>query len=301
MFHSSLSPINQRNICCLLNYVKVCLFVIYTLPDNNISYILVRIVVCWYSADNQLLVVVCWTLWFRFVPLRNGEFCLSMLVFNTGMCIGILVCISNFGFLILFVFGLLNFGFDALFSYLCVQIDNENWGIPPSCMKERIYQIMKESGMNQKEFSQTTGIAPATLSSIFNGRTSATLNHAQALHQRFPNLRMEWLMFGEGQMYHEGSSSSILEDGNLTQSAEVSLEEFPVEFVSSSQIGDGEAEETERGAAFSALSQVRPALNRMSEKLEEMGKFLDRPQRKVIEVRIYFDDGTYEVFSGPAT
>lgn len=172
-------------------------------------------------------------------------------------------------------------------------------GIPYCIMKDRIYQIMKESGMNQKEFSQTTGIAPATLSSIFNGRTSATLNHAQALHQRFPTLRMEWLMFGEGQMYKDGSNPSLFERSDAQSSLEHANDEFPTEFSFPIQPRTLQKEETEGESISSSVNQVQPTLNRMVDKLDQMAKYLDKPQRKVVEVRIYFDDGTYEVFSGP--
>ena len=81
---------------------------------------------------------------------------------------------------------------------------------------------MKQEGLNQKEFAATTGISPATLSSIFNGRTSPTLNHAEALHRRFPKLNMSWLLFGEGDMYqiekraeNSGSSDSTDLSGGL--------------------------------------------------------------------------------------
>lgn len=31
--------------------------------------------------------------------------------------------------------------------------------------------------------------------------------------------------------------------------------------------------------------------------LREVVKYIDKPQRKITEIRIFFDDGTYEVFS----
>ena len=32
--------------------------------------------------------------------------------------------------------------------------------------------------------------------------------------------------------------------------------------------------------------------------VRETIKYIDKPQRKIIEIRIFFDDGTFEVFSG---
>ena len=161
-------------------------------------------------------------------------------------------------------------------------------------MKERIHQIMKESGMNQKEFSQATGIPTATLSNIFNGRTSATLNHALALHRRFPNLRMEWLLFGEGEPYLSGSSS------------ESAPESFQPTFDSSGldYIVDTPSTETPMSDVASTVSShvansetPVSALSCQGESVQDTVRNVNKPTRKIVELRVFFDDGTYEVFS----
>jgi len=161
-------------------------------------------------------------------------------------------------------------------------------------MKDRIYQIMKESGMNQKEFSIATGIPTATLSNIFNGRTSATLNHALALHKRFPTLKMEWLMFGEGDMY---SSDHVQESENLSGSlfsqAENQDEVHPNSHTDS--FSSSETNPTAKGAEefeFPTKEQ-----NQLNETIKQVVKYINKPARKIVEVRVFFDDGTYEVFS----
>lgn len=152
-------------------------------------------------------------------------------------------------------------------------------------MKDRIFQIMKQEGLNQKDFAAMTGISPATLSSIFNGRTSPTLNHAEALHRRFPKLSMAWLMFGEGDMYvkdEKKETDSVPTDqslGNGTLSVDSSLSVASGESNPGLPLGvDG---------APSHLPVVR-----------EVVKYIDKPQRKITEIRIFFDDGTYETFPG---
>ncbi|MCD8302741.1 MAG: helix-turn-helix domain-containing protein [Prevotellaceae bacterium] len=147
-------------------------------------------------------------------------------------------------------------------------------------MKDRIYKIMKESGMNQKEFSSATGIATATLSNIFNGRTSATLNHAKAIHTRFPDLRMEWLLFGEGDMHIRKTEPSshlwapTLFDERPVQDTTPSVAEAPVQSI------------------------PQPDINRelLVETVKEAVRQIERPRRNVVEIRVFFDDGTYDVF-----
>lgn len=152
-------------------------------------------------------------------------------------------------------------------------------------MKDRIFQIMKQEGLNQKEFAATTGISPATLSSIFNGRTSPTLNHAEALHRRFPKLNMSWLMFGEGDMYIKPQDSTI--QGGMNQEDDAFASSFSV---------DGGGDDAQSGS--SGLNfDVNGGTPRIPI-VREVVKFVDKPQRKITEIRIFFDDGTFETFPG---
>ena len=152
-------------------------------------------------------------------------------------------------------------------------------------MKDRIFQIMKQEGLNQKEFAATTGISPATLSSIFNGRTSPTLNHAEALHRRFPKLNMSWLMFGEGDMYVKPQESTA--QGGMNQEDDAFASSY------SEVVGGDDAQSASSGLPF----DVNGGTPRIPV-VREVVKFIDKPQRKITEIRIFFDDGTFETFPG---
>ena len=72
-------------------------------------------------------------------------------------------------------------------------------------MKDRIKQIMEAQRLTQQEFANTLELSPATLSSIFNGRTNPTLNIVDAIKKKFPAISTDWLMFGSGSMYGDHS------------------------------------------------------------------------------------------------
>ena len=59
---------------------------------------------------------------------------------------------------------------------------------------------MDHYGLSQQNFAAQLGVAPATISSIFTGRTNPTNKHVQAIHKAFPEIDTNWLMFGEGEM-----------------------------------------------------------------------------------------------------
>ena len=66
---------------------------------------------------------------------------------------------------------------------------------------------MKYQGMSQKEFAATLCVAEGTLSGIFTGRTRPTNNIVNAIHECFPHISINWLMFGEGNMLLDEDSS----------------------------------------------------------------------------------------------
>lgn len=146
-------------------------------------------------------------------------------------------------------------------------------------MKDRIYQLMKQQGMSQKQFANELCVGEATLSSIFTGRTRPTTNIISNIHERFPELSIPWLMFGEGDMY-AGETVSEHVVANTSAVGDVGL------------VGDLFAEVRPQ-EPVSAPSSVPPSMPLLRETI----KYVDKPQRKITEIRVFFDDGTYETFS----
>ena len=67
-------------------------------------------------------------------------------------------------------------------------------------MKDRIRKLMESKGMTQQEFSEFLGISPATLSSIFKGRTRPSISVVEAIRTKMPEVMTDWLVFGTGEM-----------------------------------------------------------------------------------------------------
>lgn len=138
-------------------------------------------------------------------------------------------------------------------------------------MKDRIYQLMKTLGMTQKEFASKLCVAEGTLSSIFNGRTKPTSNLVNAVHTFFPEVNINWLMFGEGDMYVSAHDDAPKPSSGETEQSSFSFPETPSE----------------------PMVSVPPIL----EEIRDTVKKLDKPKRKPIEIRVFFDDGTFEIFA----
>lgn len=168
-------------------------------------------------------------------------------------------------------------------------------------MKDRIMQIMEKEGMTQQEFATALEISPSSLSSIFNGRTNPTNNHVQAVHRRFPKISINWLMFGEGEMYGEGRPSEKSASPAAADSSVLPFEgDSPYRKPESGAGAAGAGAEGARASSVDAADVFGGKLppSTAIPIIRETVKYIDKPQRKITEIRIFFDDGTFETFQG---
>lgn len=151
-------------------------------------------------------------------------------------------------------------------------------------MKDRIRQLMEVRKLTQQNFADMLQISPASLSSIFNDRTKPTLNHVEAIHKAFPNISLQWLLYGDGDMYdnHESHDSSA-GDPYSTPSASQEQGLLFDEFASAPTL-----QETSRTMAQPLRQPKQPEIQSV--------KIVDKAPRQISEIRIFYDDQTWETF-----
>lgn len=150
-------------------------------------------------------------------------------------------------------------------------------------MKDRIKQLMESQHMTQQTFSDFIGISSASLSSIFNGRTKPTLNTVEAIRSKFTKINLDWLLYGSGPMFRD---EAAIENTNGESDASAPIEgmfDFGTPAPTPSYSNSGN--KNNYGMNTNEKNPVRADLN-----------FIDKPQRQITEIRIFFDDQTYESF-----
>lgn len=150
-------------------------------------------------------------------------------------------------------------------------------------MKDRIKQLMESQHMTQQTFSDFIGISSASLSSIFNGRTKPTLNTVEAIRSKFTKINIEWLMYGTGSMFREGDTAGAGQEVSGVQPGTEPMIDFDNAYPSPVRSGHGKT--GGQNMDYTPQGNVRTAL-----------KYIDKPQRQITEIRIFFDDQTYESF-----
>ena len=154
-------------------------------------------------------------------------------------------------------------------------------------MKERIRELMESLHKSQQDFAQFIEMSPASLSSIFNGRTKPTLTIVEAIKKKIPDISVEWLLFGVGDMYANHQVTATSQESPTPTSSEPMLE---FDF-------DDEAKHSrsEKNADQTVNSNNSVKRTRLENKENEV-KSIDIVKRRVIEIRVYYDDYTFETF-----
>lgn len=206
----------------------------------------------------------------------------------------------------------------------CSEIKHRKKSNSNIVMKDRIRQIMEDQHLNQQNFAQLIGKSTATLSSIFNDRTKPSLDIVDAIKKKLPQVNLEWLLYGTPPMYInkvegvQAGASARGENGAGEDSLDMYGDAVGVAGTGASAAGmggshgviggaGGVVEPTlDFGGSEGSDSPTSPSLfdqpqihgvKRTPKNIANAAvKYVDKPQRKITEIRIFYDDQTWETF-----
>ena len=72
-------------------------------------------------------------------------------------------------------------------------------------MKERLIELINLLNCTTSQFANAIGVQRATLQHILNGRNEPSLKIIMAVHESFPQVDLEWLLYGKGNTFGETS------------------------------------------------------------------------------------------------
>lgn len=163
--------------------------------------------------------------------------------------------------------------------------------------------------MNQQSFAAFIGVSPATLSSIFNGRTQPTLNIANRICARLNNVSLSWLLYGTGEM--NTSPLSPAEPQMQTPAMTATGEGASSQQLPTASQGASSAPGSTLAFQFDETQQppktyrhnaptTGQLLNHLPLTPQQQPtiavKKADKPQRRISEIRVFYDDQTWETF-----
>lgn len=168
-------------------------------------------------------------------------------------------------------------------------------------MKDRIRKVMESQNMTQQEFADFVHISPASLSSVFTGRTRPTLAIVEAIKGALPDISTDWLMFGCGNMWlsentYYNNVSAGSEQGEVEGGSAAPNPPHP-------DVVGGASAVLDFGGALPANSSSPANGSYVPQSgvtdirfMNNMVKNNDIKQRTITEIRIFFSDQTWETF-----
>ena len=144
---------------------------------------------------------------------------------------------------------------------------------------------MESQHMTQKTFAGFIGMSEGSLSSIFNGRTRPTLNIVEAIKNKVPAINTDWLMFGKGKMYDDETDAAEdpatqADTGSQQNPMLIFDDPTPAPYPTTSADPRGQQPQ-----ARPSRGVTRPDLT-----------IVEKPRRQITEIRVFFDDQTWESF-----
>ena len=76
-------------------------------------------------------------------------------------------------------------------------------------MNTRLKQFIAAENITQAQFADSINVVRASVSHILAGRNKPGYEFISGLMRHYPNLNLEWLMFGKGKMYKDSRSEQI--------------------------------------------------------------------------------------------
>ena len=140
---------------------------------------------------------------------------------------------------------------------------------------------MKKEGSTNAEFAEKIGISTSSLSHIFSGRNNPSLEVVMRIHKACPYVNLNWLLYGTGEMETSPESTTAISGvGVYTDNAE----------------NPDSTSNSPNGIDFRKENASETAQMGIKEVIREEVKYIDKPTPKITEIRIFFDNGTYQVF-----
>ncbi len=136
-------------------------------------------------------------------------------------------------------------------------------------MNTRLKQFLAAENITQAQFADTINVVRASVSHILSGRNNPSFDFIRAMMSHYPNLNMDWLMFGKGKMYKNSPNSDT--ERLFPEESPLMSEEISPEF--------------ETVLPEPVLNEIRT--------LDKSDKHAVR-QRKAVKIIVMYDDGSYQ-------
>lgn len=175
-------------------------------------------------------------------------------------------------------------------------------------MRERIHQIMKMKSVNAAEFADLMQIKRPGLSHILTGRNNPSLDFVIKLKETFPEINLEWLLYGRGPMTQIGDGGILRNQTSVEQPDLFSVDNLEKGVVLPERVSKNLAGIASSDTLHSAISHENDSLQMSgsiagnSELKKENPVRIGQDERnfslskKAVRMIMLYEDGSFEAF-----
>lgn len=163
-------------------------------------------------------------------------------------------------------------------------------------MNTRLKQFIAAENITQAQFADNINVVRASVSHILAGRNKPGYDFISGLMRYYPNLNIEWLMFGKGKMYKDSAPEPLQQHIEVTSAAEPISQLF--------------SDEEDTVVSTPAIPEIRPTQEVhipvqpqtsgvTGVTLSDIKTLIDATQkpvnqRRLVKITAFFDDGTFQ-------
>lgn len=147
---------------------------------------------------------------------------------------------------------------------------------------EQISVILENEGLSASQLAERLGVQRAMISHLQSGRNRVSMEMLKKIHHSFPHISLQWLLDQEGDYLKQDAASlpkQSSEMGSLFGDENVK------------KITDGEDD-----ADFSKEREEKTPVFPHEDAVYQSVPIIEKPARKIVEIKVFYDDGTYENF-----
>lgn len=147
-------------------------------------------------------------------------------------------------------------------------------------MNTRLKQFLAAENITQAQFADTINVVRASVSHVLSGRNNPSFDFIRAMMQHYPDLNIDWLMFGKGKMYKDNRAPETrppVED--------ILFPPEPIEEVLTDDSVLNSGHDNEELANITSSNELKTLNNTAQSPVS---------QRKVTKIIVLFDDGTFQ-------
>jgi transcriptional regulator with XRE-family HTH domain len=145
-------------------------------------------------------------------------------------------------------------------------------------MVERIKQLLEKKKLTATQFSDEIGVQRSSLSHVLSGRNKPSLDFMLKVKERYPEINLNWLLLGEGDMTENSIVKEELpEKGVMDKRQEMDVEKNELDEISKTMI-------------------VEEPIQK-SGKLPNYSKIIAKQSDEVDMVITFFGDGSFKVYN----